>query len=166
MFYPQHCCLATSQRKAFQKDSSDVSNDMVPVLSPAISVSAVAWRWYCLRNQDKETGWTGTETKLSCECIMHWVYQAHTVNLRCLSNNWTSGLSGWLEWRWEWSGLPKTLEKIPYTTGFAVAKHDRQPAPFWSWEKWCQVSMDSIVSFPSVACTQISSPRKQVKTAR
>ena len=47
-------------------------------------------RWCCLlKDKNQKIRWTGTKTDLSCEFIMHWVYQAHTVDLRCLSNNWT-----------------------------------------------------------------------------
>ena len=45
--------------------------------------------WCCLGDQNTALRWATARVVLSCEYIMHWVYQAHTVNLRCLSNNWT-----------------------------------------------------------------------------
>ena len=51
------------------------------------SLSLLEWCW--LGNKNKKVGQAAPSAVLSCECIMHWVYQAHTVNLRCLSNNWT-----------------------------------------------------------------------------
>ena len=45
--------------------------------------------WCCLGDQNTAFRWATARVVLSCEYIMHWVYQVHTVNLRCLSNNWT-----------------------------------------------------------------------------
>ena len=92
---------------------------------------SLQWRWCSLRNHDKEIRWTGTETDLSCECIMHWVYQALTVNLSVPSTycqpkmsfqQLTSGLSGLLGWLHYWCRLHQALEKIPLWEIIAVAK--------------------------------------------
>ena len=73
-----------------------------------------------------EVRWGGPQTDLSCEFIMHWVYQAHTVNLRCFSNNWISALSA-LGWMLKWCKLFKTLDRIPQDWVVTVAKHE----PAW-----------------------------------